>query len=197
MLNVISQKFHAWTTGWRVLFLFLLDVVMMGYIMPVASGILALAANNSVLPLDMLFFYTPAEAFAMLEKYGTAGRALYMKIELTVDLLYPIIYTLFFGLLISWLFQRAFSPDSKVQKWNAAPVGTWFFDLLENIGIVSLLAIYPSQPAALAWLTMLLGLIKWAFAFLSIGLVLVGLIGAIRNRFQKQTVHSGAGSTLP
>jgi hypothetical protein len=59
MLNVISQKFHAWTTGWRVLFLFLLDVLMMGYIMPVASGILALAANNSVLPLDLLFFYTP------------------------------------------------------------------------------------------------------------------------------------------
>jgi hypothetical protein len=197
MLNAISQKFHAWTTGWRVLFLFILDVLMMGYIMPVASGILALAANNSVLPLDMLFFYTPAEAFAMLEKYGAAGRALYMKIELTADLLYPIIYTLFFGLLISWLFQRAFSPDNKMQKWNAAPVGAWFFDLLENIGIVSLLAIYPSQPAALAWLTMLLGLIKWAFAFLSIGLVLVGLIGAVRNRFQKQTVSSGAGSTLP
>jgi hypothetical protein len=197
MLNAISQKFHAWTTGWRVLFLFILDVLMMGYIMPVASAILALAANNSVLPLDMLFFYTPAEAFAMLEKYGAAGRALYMKIELTVDLLYPIIYTLFFGLLISWLFQRAFSPDNKMQKWNAAPVGAWFFDLLENIGIVSLLAIYPSQPAILAWLTMLLGLIKWAFVFLSIGLVLVGLIGAVRNRFQKQTVYSGAGSTLP
>ena len=197
MLNVISQKFHAWTTGWRVLFLFLLDVLMMGYIMPVASAILALAANNSVLPLDLLFFYTPAEAFAMLEKYGAAGRALYMKIELTVDLLYPIIYTLFFGLLISWLFQRAFSPDNKMQKWNAAPVGAWFFDLLENIAIVSLLAIYPSQPAALAWLTMLLGLIKWAFAFLSIGLVLVGLIGAVRNRFQKQAFYSGAGSTLP
>ena len=197
MLYAISKKFHAWTTGWRVLFLFLLNVVMMGYIMPVATAILALAANNSVLPLDLLFFYTPAEAFAMLEKYGQTGRALYMKIELTVDLLYPIIYTLFLALLISWLFQRAFSLDSKMQKWNVAPVGAWFFDLLENIGIVSLLAMHPSQPAALAWLTMLLGLIKWAFAFLSIGLVLVGLVGAIRNRFQKQTVYSGAGSTLP
>jgi hypothetical protein len=186
MLDTISQKFHAWTTGWRVLFLFIADVVMMGYIMPVASAILELAANNSVLPLDLLFFYTPAEAFAMLEKYGAAGRALYMKIELTADLLYPIIYTLFFGLLISWLFQRAFPPESKMQKWNVAPVGAWFFDLLENVSIVALLAMYPSLPVVLAWLTMLLGLLKWAFAFLSIGLVLVGVVNAARNRFRKQ-----------
>jgi hypothetical protein len=186
MLDAISQKFHAWTTGWRVLFLFIADVVMMGYIMPVASAILELAANNSVLPLDLMFFYTPAEAFAMLEKYGPAGRALYMKIELSADIIYPIIYTLFYGLLISWLFQRAFKPDSRMQKWNIAPVGAWLFDLLENVGIVTMLALYPSQPVFLAWLTMLLGLIKWAFAFLSIGLVLVGLVKAAMNRFRKQ-----------
>jgi hypothetical protein len=186
MLYKISQKLHAWTTGWRVLFLFIADAVMMGYIMPVASAILELAANNSVLPIDLLFFYTPAEAFAMMEKYGAAGRALYMKIELTADLLYPIIYTLFFSLLISWLFQRGFSPDSKMQKWNVTPVGAWFFDILENVGIVTMLAIYPSQPVFLAWLTMVLGLFKWSFAFLSIGLVLVGLVRAAMNRFRKQ-----------
>jgi hypothetical protein len=186
MLNTISKKFHAWTTGWRVLFLLIADVVMMGYIMPVASAILELAANNSVLPLDLMFFYTPAQAYGMLEKYGPAGRALYTKIELTADIIYPIIYTLFYALLISWLFQRAFPPDSKMQKWNVAPVGAWLFDLLENIAIVSMLAIYPTQITLLAWLTMLLGLIKWALAFLSVGLVLLGLVKAAMNRFIKQ-----------
>jgi hypothetical protein len=186
MLNAVSQKFHAWTTGGRVLFLFIADAVMMGYIMPVASAILELAANNSVLPLDLMFFYSPAAAFAMLQKYGQAGRELYTKIELTADIIYPIIYTLFFGLLISWLFQRAFRPDSKMQKWNVAPVGAWFFDLLENIGIVTMLVMYPSQPVLLAWLTMLLGLLKWVMAFLSGGLVLVGVVGAAKNHFRKQ-----------
>jgi hypothetical protein len=186
MLNTISQKFHAWTTGWRVLFLFIATAVMTGYIMSVVSAILELAANNSVLPLDLLFFYTPAEAFAMLEKHGAAGRALYLKGELIIDLPYPIIYTLFLGLLISWLFQRAFSPDSKMQKWNVTLMGAWFFDLLENIGIVSMLAMYPSPAVLLAWLTMVFGLIKWAFASFSIGLVLVGLVKAAMNRFQKR-----------
>jgi hypothetical protein len=186
MLDIISRKFHDWTTGWRVFFLLIADAIMMGYIMPVASAILELAANNSVLPLDLMFFYTPAEGFAMLERYGAAGRELYMKIELTADIIYPIIYTLFFGLLISWLFQRAFQPDSKIQKWNVAPVGAWFFDLLENIGIVWMLAMYPAQPMLLAWLTMLIGLLKWAMSILSIGLVLVGLVKAWTNRFRKQ-----------
>lgn len=186
MINTISQKFHTWTNGWRVLILLVADGLMMGYVMPVASAIMALAANASIMPLDLMFFYTPAKAFAMIDKYGEAGRALYMKIELTVDILYPIIYTLFYGLLLSWLMQRAFKPESKMQKLNAVPAGAWLFDLLENIGIVSMLAMFPSQPAILAWLTMIVGLIKWAFAIGSIGLSLFGLVKAGMNGFRKQ-----------
>ena len=150
MLNSLSQKFHAWTSGWRVIILLIADGLMMGYVMPVASAIIALTANNSIRPLDLMFFYTPEKAFTMIEKYGETGRALYMKIEFTVDIIYPIIYTLFYGLLLSWLMQRAFKPESKMQKYNAMPVGTWLFDLLENLGIISMLTMYPSQPTTLA-----------------------------------------------
>jgi hypothetical protein len=186
MLSKISQKFYAWTTGWRVIILLIADALMVGYIMPLAAGILAFAANNSVLPLDWMFFYTPAKAFEMLDKYGQAGRSVYLKIELTAGIIYPIIYTLFFGLLMSWLFHRAYSSDSNMRRWNVVPLGAWFFDLLENIIIVALLAIYPSKPVALAWLAMLIGLVKWGFALLSLGLVLVGLVRAAMNRFRKQ-----------
>jgi len=186
MVNIISQKFHAWTNGWRVLILLVADGLMMGYIMPLAGGIMALAANASVTPLDLMFFYTPDKAFAMIKKYGEAGRALYMKIELTADIIYPIIYTLFYGLLLSWLMQRAFKPESKMQKFNAMPAGAWLFDLLENVGIVSMLAMYPSQLSMLAWLTMVFGSLKWAFAIGSMGLSLFSLVIAALNGFKKQ-----------
>ncbi len=186
MLDAISQKFHAWTTGWRVLILFLATGLMAGYIMPVAGGILTLAANNSVLPLDLMFFYTPDNAFDMIEKYGPAGRDLYTKILLTVDILYPVIYTLFLGLFLSWLFQRGFTRESPMQRLNALPVGALLFDLLENIGIVSMLSMYPSIPAALAWIIMLISSAKWLFAFASLVLVFVGLVRAAMNRFRKQ-----------
>lgn len=186
MLNTLSQKFHSWTTGWRVITLLVADALMMGYIMPLAGGLIAFAAHASVLPLDLMFFYTPDQAFAMIEKYGQAGRDLYMKIELTADIIYPIIYTLFYGLLLSWLFQRGFKSDSKMQKYNVMPIGAWFFDLLENLGIVSMLAMYPSQTAVMAWLTMIFGSIKWAFFLVTIGLTLYGLVRAMLNGFRKQ-----------
>jgi hypothetical protein len=187
MLNMISQKFHAWTNGWRVILLLIVESLMMFYIMPLAAGIMAFAANNSVMPLDLMFFYTPDQAFQMMDKYAEAGRSVYLKIELTADIIYPIIYTLFFGLLLSWLFQRAFKPDSPMQKWNVMPVGAWVFDMLENTGIVSMLIMYPSKPEVMAWLTMLFGSLKWAFFLLTMGLVLVGLVRAAMNRFRKQT----------
>ncbi|HEU0294950.1 MAG TPA: hypothetical protein VFR47_19565 [Anaerolineales bacterium] len=186
MLNTLSQKFHAWTTGWRVLLLLVADALMMGYIMPLAGGLMALAANASVMPLDLMFFYTPDQAFAMIEKYGEAGRDIYMKIELTADIIYPIIYTLFYGLLLSWLFQRGLKADSPMQKYNVMPVGAWFFDLLENIGIVSMLSMYPAQPSVLAWLTMMFGSLKWLSFLVTIGLVLFGLVRAAINGFRKQ-----------
>ncbi len=186
MLNAISKKFHAWATGWRVVILLIADVFMMGYVMPLAAGIMAFAANNHVTALDLMFFYTPKKAFEMLDKYGEAGRAVYLKIELTADILYPIVYALFYGLLISWLFQRAFKPDSKMQMGNVMPVGAWFFDLLENVGIVTMLENYPSKSELLAWFTIIVGSLKWAFAFASIVLALMGLVKAAMNRFKRQ-----------
>ncbi len=186
MLNQISEKFHAWAKGRWVFLMFLADLLMMGYIMPVAGGIMALAANNSVMPLDLMFFYTPDQAFAMMDKYGETGRAIYLKIELSADIIYPIIYTLFYSLLISWLFQRGFKSDSNAQKWNVMPMGAWFFDLLENVGTVSMVSMYPSKSVPLAWITMLFGTVKWVFALISIGLILVGLVKAAMNGFRKQ-----------
>ena len=192
MLNMISKKFHAWATGWRVIILFIAESLMMFYVMPLAAGIMAFAANNSVMPLDLMFFYTPQQAFEMMDRYGEAGRSVYLRIELTADIIYPILYTLFYGLFLSWLFQRAFKPDSKMQKWNVTPVGAWFFDMLENVGIVSMLMMYPSQPEIMAWITMIFGSLKWGFFLVTVVLVLVGLVRAAMNRFRKQAEFASA-----
>jgi hypothetical protein len=63
-----------------------------------------------------------------------------------------------------------------MRKLNVMPVGAGFFDLLENVGIVSMLAMYPSKPVFMAWLTMIFGNIKWAFAIASIVLILIGFV---------------------
>ncbi len=185
MLGKLSSRFHAWAKGWLVIVLMVLDLFFMGFIMPLIGGLMK-SGTGLEQPLDLMFFSTPPKLFAMVEMYGEYGRIFYRNVELTVDIIYPIIYTLAYGLLLSWLFQRAFKPESKMQALNVLPVGAWFFDLLENLAIVTLLSVYPSQPVIVAWLTTTFTMAKWTFAGASMALAVVGLVLAARNKFQKQ-----------
>lgn len=185
MLNRISSRFHVWTKGWLVLALMLLDMFFMGFIMPLIGGLMK-GGTGLQEPIDLQFFSTPAKLFGMVESYGEYGRPFYRNVELTVDIIYPIIYTLAFGLLISWLFQRGFARDSKMQKLNVMPVGMWLFDLLENLGIVTLLSTFPAQLTAVAWLTTIFTMVKWTFAGASMLLIVIGLVMAAKNGFRKR-----------
>lgn len=185
MLQNLSNKFYGWAKGWLIVILFVLDGFLGGFVLPLAGGLMQDDRGGNQ-PLDMMLFATPDKLFAMLERYGEGIRLFYRNVELTVDILYPIVYLFFFGLAISWLFQRGFAPDSPMRKFNITPLGAWFFDLLENITIVTLISIFPSQPAALGWLLFLFSSVKWLFAFASVALVLVGLVMAIKNGFRKQ-----------
>lgn len=186
MLQNLSDKFYQWAKGWLVLVLLVLDMFFTGFLMPLIGGMMQ-GGQGEIQPLDLMLFATPEKTFDMIEKYGEFGRPFYRNVELTVDIIYPIIYLSAFGLLISWLFQRGFSPDSRMMKLNVMPLGAWFFDLLENLNIVTMLSMYPAKPTALAWLSMILTTVKWAFAFTSILLILIGLAMAIKNGFKKQS----------
>ena len=71
-----------------------------------------------------------------------------------------------------------------MRKYNILPLGVWFFDLLENTVIVNLLSVYPAQPIALAWILVVLIVIKWLFAGAAILLILLGIVMSVRNGFK-------------
>ena len=185
MLDRLSAALHRYARGWLIFILFLLDMFFNLFVLPMAQALIKGDAGGPG-PLDLRFFTPPAKMFEIIGQYGEYNRIFYRNVELTADILYPIVYTLFFSLLISWLFQRGFASASRMQKWNVLPFGAWLFDLLENVGIVILLAVYPSTPVILALLTTLLTMIKWGFAGGSMLLVAVGLWMAAKNRFRKQ-----------
>jgi hypothetical protein len=185
MLKNISERFYRWTKGWLIFILFLLDAFFSGFLHPLIQGMMQ-GGQGGIQPLDLMLFASPQKIFNMIERYGEYGRPFYRGVELTVDIVYPIVYLFFFGLLISWLFQRGFTSDSPMRNFNVMPLGSWFFDLLENIVIVILLSVYPSQPTALAWILALLSTVKWFFAGASMLLILIGFVMAIKNGFKKQ-----------
>ena len=185
MLTNLSNTLKKYANGWLVLLFMAGDILFNAVILPGQQASME-AGSGGTGPIDLLFFYTPDKVYSMIESYGDAGRASYRTFELTGDIIYPIVYTLFFSLALTWLFQRGFSADSKMQNYNVVPFGAWLFDLLENLSIVTMLSIFPSTPALLAWITTLFTMLKWLFAAVTILLLLTGLIKAAMNKFKKQ-----------
>ncbi len=185
MLTKLSNTLRRWAKGWLVFILFLLDAAFIGLILPIGEALMT-GGGSGPGPLDLRFFTLPATSFEIVALYGKYNRIFYRNFELTIDIIYPIVYTLFFSLLITWLFQKGFASESKMQRLNVIPFGAWLFDLLENLGIVTLLSTYPIRLGIAAWLTTFFTMVKWLFAGASLILVIVGIFAAIRNIFKKK-----------
>jgi len=184
MFSSLSNFFIRSAKGWIILPLFLVMLLFEAVLLPGAQATLEEASGGTG-PIDLQFFYGATTANEMIASYGDAGRAAYRTTELTADLLFPIVYTVFMALSISWLFQRAFDKGSAAQYLNLAPAGAWLFDLLENIGVVIMLSTFPTQSFLAAFLTSIFSGLKWAFVFFSVILLLFGAVTYIFSRFRK------------
>lgn len=127
-------------------------------------------------PLDLMFAYSPAEAFATIAAFSEHSRSAYRLFLLSADIVYPITYTLFFGWSIALL--------QRTTRWAAlrwplvVPLAAFGFDMAENAGILTMLTLYPEQPWAIALITSICTTLKWIFAALSFLVIL--WLGALR-----------------
>lgn len=135
------------TTGILVVLFMLAN----GYVFPdAAARIAARAGMPSFLPLDLTPLYSPGDAHALLAALGPDGRRLYLVVELTVDLAYPLVYGALFWLLVRWLLARSAPPPRWLARAPAVPIAAAALDFLENAFIVALLAVFPARASALA-----------------------------------------------
>jgi hypothetical protein len=192
MLSKLSDRLHAWAKGWLILSTFAVIVLFLG-VTEALFQIFSDPALAGKVSLDALFFYTPETAFAAVASYGDAGRARMIWIHLIWDFIFPVLYTLFLSLFMSWLFQRGFKPGSKLRKLNVLAIAGGSFDLLENIGIVTMILVYPAQPAVVAWLSTVFTMGKWSLGVVIILLLLIGLVKAAMNRFRVQEAATVGG----
>lgn len=162
-------------TGRNTLVFLALYIAMVAFVMVPAQKFMETHAGGTG-PIDLQMFYTADKALDMLGHYDATVRAFYRNIELGADLAYPLIYTLFFGLLWLFLLRRAFSTTHFLQRLWFVPFVGFFFDLLENACIVSLLGQAPDFSSSTIAMAAVFSGLKWAFAFASMGLVALGLV---------------------
>ena len=177
MLSKISDRFHTWAKGWLILSIIAAFVLLVN--LPLADPTLV---NMS---LDGQFAYTPEQAFSMVASYGDAGRVQMIWIHLA-DFILITFYTAMFCLSISWLFQRGFKPDSRMQRLNVVPILGGFFDAMENVWIITMILVYPAQPIAVAWLSTISTMGKYIMGIPIVLLLVIGLVKAATNRFKLQ-----------
>ncbi len=123
-------------------------------------------------PLDLRFWYTPAQAAQALSLYTPAQRQAVLVGHLTLDVLYPLVYASLFSLLLILIYRSRVSP-STLQRLLWFPWAAALADGLENLGIVGLMLAF---SAPLAILTALFTSMKWMLVGANGVLILAGLI---------------------
>jgi hypothetical protein len=186
VLNRLTTLLTGWATRRNVLLVVALELVMNAALLPLASARLAVLSGG-VGPLDNLFTYTPAQAYSALAAYGPAGRAFDLGSELTLDLVYPLIHSLFFCLASLYFLQRAAPSRPGLARLALIPFLALAADYLENAGLIVLLLNYPTQLGAVAAATSLLTSLKWLLQGLSLALLVVAAIGTLLARRQRAT----------
>ena len=163
-------------------------ILLLLFLFLLANFVVIQAIYPKFQTLDTLSSYTPDKAFQLISSYGEQGRQYYAMIEVTLDLIYPLITALLFSLIIFYTFKRAFPGHNWTLYLSLAPYAVLLADYLENICIVSMLLMYPRESSLLAQMSNFFTIAKFYLAPLQL-LFIVGLIGwlfqAIRLRQSK------------
>jgi hypothetical protein len=150
-----------------------------GYLLRNAGIEITALAGKPVGIIDLTFGFNPDKTLQMVHDYGDAARAYYARVETTIDVAYPVVYTLLMGIILSLLYRNT------SYSWvNTIPFACMAFDLLENVTIVLLLTSYPQQSSTVAVLCEIFKLLKWLSFGAAILLVVFGVGARIKNRIK-------------
>lgn len=179
MLNRFSHWLLDYTTGTRMLGWLVLLLVFAVGVIPSAQRYIERAAGHPIEILDLQMGKSPAQVHQLLDSYGIEGRMRYITVQTTADVAYPLVYTFFFGLLLSWLLQRyAFG----FKRLNLIVLLPFIFDLLENGCIVLLNWSFPEPRPVLAQICGVFTLLKFGWLAVVILVCLgVWLKGVLRR----------------
>lgn len=174
-MKALSTFFYQYAS-WRTLGIaFVAYMVFPALLLPRAEQAINQFAGKEVGVIDLGIDFDLAKMRQQIADYGDVGRAHYRRTELTLDILYPLAYTVFFSLILS-LLMLGLPLESSLRRWNVLPFVMLGFDYLENIFIVTMLSNYPDWSDTTAMLCAVFRLLKWVAFAATVGLILF-LIG--------------------
>jgi hypothetical protein len=181
----LSDWLRKASVGWVALLALLIFVLFTALVLPRQAAKAEQETGSSDSP-DMSLFYAPDDLYQIAESYGERGRQAYIRARFTFDLVWPLVYTLFLATAISWVFGRAFAPNSRWQRANLAPLLGAIFDYLENLSTSLVMLRYPIRTAVMDLLAPMFTGLKWGFLAASFLLLLGGIVFLVWSRMRRR-----------
>ena len=188
-MTVFLDRLEHYATRRNILVLLVVFLIFNVGILPIAGARIE-SYSGGVGPLDLRPAYTAEEAYTSLAAYGEEGRRFYLLVELTVDLLYPVAYTLFFSLTIVYCLRQVLPAGHTLQRAALLPWVGMLADFVENAGIAWLLLNYPNRLDNVAVFTSTVTTIKWIFAIAAMAATAGGLGALVLRRLRTRGAAS-------
>ena len=184
-LRRASEFFYAKSTLVTAL---IATAIFAGYTVLVLSGQGKTfeVANSSIKSLGTSLGFGQAEILAFFAERSAGQISAYITFNQVWDSIYGVIYGVMYVVWVSVLLKPY---SQKVGILNLLPFGQVLFDWLENIGLATVSSQYLADgtiSSTTAQLASTASSIKWAFALLVYGVILVGIVariaGALKGR---------------
>ncbi|WP_041343347.1 hypothetical protein [Runella slithyformis] len=177
-MKQLSTFFYRISNRKILVGLIALYLVFPGYFLKNAETQINTLSGKVLAPIDLTMGFTPDRTLQMVEQYGPAARDYYATVEMTIDVIYPLVYTCLFAVILSLLYYRkSYRPFALV---NVFPLVTLLFDYLENITIVTLLKSYPDMSMTVATFCEIFKMLKWFTFAVTALLVIYGLLKSLK-----------------
>jgi hypothetical protein len=187
--SVQQHIIRIFTQGRTVLWLLGAYLFMAMVVMNYGSNTINELAGKTITPFDLHFSYTSEQARTLLTELGEKGRTFYALFELSADVVYPVVYTLFMCSLIGFGWKKVILAQPPRPWVLLVPSTTFIFDVLENLGIVLFLTMYPTiSDSIVAWVSLCTSL-KWISAVV---VAVVAIVGLLRRLLERRIVQSSA-----
>lgn len=118
--------------------------------------------------------YSYDYSIKLLSSLGDEGRKKYLYMQLPLDFIYPVLFSISSFMLLAWLFSKRYDKGSKIFYFCFVPVIAGIFDYLENIQIVLMILNYPEISRAQVALSSTSTIVKSGFTTIFFLLLVFG-----------------------
>jgi len=136
--------------------------------------------------LDLYFSYTPGQAYDYLAALGVEGRSAYVRMTLTSDLAFPVIYSLTLSIALMLILRKLYQSTSPFRYLCLFPFLITIIDWCENLSLAFVTRAFPMRTDAIINSASFFTSLKWSLVVLTVLLLLAAAallaVVAVRNR---------------